>query len=110
MKEILIYSPKKKEIEYFLKGPIPINWLSKASHLPGKTINVAILCWFFHSLNKGKNNFKLQHKFIKIMNVHRVCLYRSLKHLEEAQLIKVQREKGQIAIITILHDSERYRG
>lgn len=110
IEEELIYSPEKKEIEYFLKGPIPLDWLSKAAKLPGKTLNVAILCWFFHSLNKGKGGFKIQHKFIRYFKIHRGCLYRALKHLEDAKLIEVKRATGKISLVSILHDSEKYRG
>jgi hypothetical protein len=36
----------------FLKGPIPTNWLSQASHLGGKTLHVGIAIWFAHGFEK----------------------------------------------------------
>ena len=34
--------PRHKPGEKFFKGPIPLNWLTQATTLPGKTIAVAI--------------------------------------------------------------------
>lgn len=37
----------------FLRGPIPLNWLSCAAVLPGKTLNVSIALWWLHGMAKG---------------------------------------------------------
>lgn len=43
-----IYPVNKKEMHYFLKGPVPLSWLSRSARLPGKTINVSILLCALH--------------------------------------------------------------
>ena len=37
--------PRPKAGERFLKGPIPMDWLSAAARLPGKSLHVAIAIW-----------------------------------------------------------------
>ena len=39
----LVVAPKK---EPFLRGPIPLGWVTAAASLPGKTINVALALWW----------------------------------------------------------------
>lgn len=102
MNDVLLYSPKKKVVDYFLCGPIPLKWLASASKLNGKTLNTAILCWFFYYLNKKVQGFKIQHKFLKLFGIHRTGFYHALKKLELAGLIQVERKSGNISTITII--------
>ena len=51
----LVVAPKK---EPFLRGPIPLGWVTAAASLPGKTINVALALWWRHGMAQGKP-FKL---------------------------------------------------
>ena len=39
----LVASPNK---DFFLRGPIPLDWLSAAAQLPGKTLNVGVALWW----------------------------------------------------------------
>ena len=83
--------PKK---ELFLRGPIPLEWLARAAALPGKTLNVAIaLCWH-HGMAKGKP-FKLTRMALKYFNIERNAAGLGLARLEQAGLIKVERNPGQ---------------
>jgi hypothetical protein len=94
----LVVSPKK---ESFLRGPIPLEWLSVAAHLPGKTLNVAIALRWRHGMAKG-NPFKLTQTALKTMNVDRDAERMGLARLEQAGLIRVERKPGQRPTISIL--------
>ncbi len=87
--------------ELFLRGPIPMTWLSKAAKLPGKTLNVALsLCWLY-GMAKGKP-FKLTQKALNLLHVGRDAASDGLVRLEQEGLIRVERQAGQRHIISIL--------
>ena len=44
--------PRHKPNEKFLKGPIPLRWLTKAAQQPGKALHVSIAIWFLAGLRK----------------------------------------------------------
>lgn len=99
----LVEAPEKK---LFLRGPIPMDWLSQAAVLPGKTINVAIALWWLHGMSKGKP-FKLIRKALDYQNVGRDAASDALTRLEQQGLIRVERKAGQrpiISILTVVHD------
>jgi hypothetical protein len=87
--------------EPFLRGPIPLEWLSVAANLPGKTLNVAIALWWRHGMAKGKP-FKLTRSALLALNVERDAERLGLARLEQAGLIQVERKPGQRPTISIL--------
>ena len=90
------------EGEKFLKGPIPWNWLCKASSLPGKAFHVAIGIWHLAGLSKGNRTFTLSQKTLRELGLKRNAVYRSLAALESEGLIKVVRHTGRNSNVTIL--------
>jgi hypothetical protein len=95
----LVSNPKKK---LFLRGPVPMDWLSQAAELPGKTLNVAIAIWWLNGMTQSES-FKLTRKSLSLLCIKRDAASISLKRLEGAGLIKVQRKVGQRPIISIVH-------
>ncbi len=91
-------APKK---ELFLRGPIPIRWLSSAAELPGKAINLALALWWLHGMAKGKS-FKLRGDAVRLFRVSRDATDTGLARLEQARLIAVERRPGQRPTISIL--------
>ena len=99
----LVEAPKKV---LFLRGPIPLAWLSTAARLPGKTLNVAIALRWLHGMTKGEP-FKLTGKALDTLNVKRDAASASLTRLEKAGLIQVDRKPGQRPIVSILNATKR---
>lgn len=95
----LVSNPKKK---LFLRGPVPMDWLSQAAELPGKTLNVALAIWWLNGMTQSEY-FKLTRKSLSLLCIKRDAASISLKRLEGAGLIKVQRKVGQRPIISIVH-------
>ena len=95
----LVPIPKKK---LFLRGPVPIDWLSKAAELPGKTLNVALAIWWLQGMTQSEL-FKLTRKSLSLFGIKRDAASISLKRLEGAGLIRVQRNIGQRPTISIIH-------
>lgn len=94
----LIAAPKK---HLFLRGPIPLEWLSKAATLPGKTIHLSLALWWLHGMAKGVS-FKLTQKSLRSLNVDRGATSAGLRRLEQAGLVQVERKLGQRPTIKIL--------
>ena len=95
----LVPIPKKK---LFLRGPVPMDWLSKAAELPGKTLNVALAIWWLQGMTQSEL-FKLTRKSLSLFSIKRDAASISLKRLEGAGLIRVQRNIGQRPTISIIH-------
>ena len=93
--------PRPKAGERFLKGPIPLTWLSTAAKLPGKSLHVAIAIWLTASLAKSAT-VPLSNLAALPFGLDRNAKYRALQWLEEARLIEVQRNLGRSPIVTVL--------
>ena len=94
----LVESPKAA---LFLRGPIPLDWLGSAASLPGKTLNVGIALWWLHGMAKGKP-FKLTQKALQTLNVERDAAGAALVRLEQAGLIRVERQSGQRPTVSMV--------
>ena len=85
----------------FLKGPIPIAWLMKASALPGKAFQTGIVLWHLCGLRKNET-VVLANGLLEQFHISRQAKYRCLKALEGAGLIAVEWRKDRNPKITIL--------
>ena len=85
----------------FVKGPIPLEWVSIAAALPGKALNVAVALWWQHGMAKGKP-FKLTWMSLKYLSVERAGASAGLARLEQAGLIQVVPRPGQRPLISIV--------
>ena len=91
-------SPRSREP--FVKGPIPLWWLTSAARLPGKALAVGVALWYRAGLKKSRTvrgSWRLWDSF----GVGRTAVYRSLRQLEDAGLIRVERQNGKNPVITI---------
>lgn len=93
--------PRPRAGEKFLKGPIPLDWLSTAARLPGKSLHVAIAIWFTASLAKSAT-VPLSNVAGLPFGLDRNAKYRALEWLEEAGLICVERRLGRSPVVTVL--------
>ena len=97
--------PLKKQTQYrlkrFLKGPIPLEWLTTASRLHGKAINVSLALWYMKGLTKN-DTVSLSGTVLKDFGVSRQAMYRGLKKLELVGLVSVSRHIGRCPKVTIL--------
>jgi hypothetical protein len=95
--------PRSRRIRgEFLKGPIPLNWLSGASKLKGKApLAVALAIWFERGRRRG-GEVRLTTAILDRFGINRKAKYGGLKALEEAGLIRVHRELRRNPLITVL--------
>ena len=94
--------PRIAKGERFLRGPIPLNWLSAAAALPGRSLHVGVALWLEAGLRNSAvvplSNISGRH-----FGLDRNAKYRALAWLENAGLITVERKLGRAPIVTILH-------
>jgi hypothetical protein len=97
-------APRHKSGERFVQGPIPYNWMAKASNIGGKgaTVSIALLIWFRSGIEQQSNKVRLTRKDLQEFGINRNALYRGLSNLEKAGLISLARKKGARPFITIL--------
>ncbi len=86
----------------FVQGPIPLSWISKAAQLPGKSVNAGLACWYLMGLKKSYT-FKLSNMVASEFGLNKDSKARSLKHLEEAGLIRCTRTIGRSVVIEVLN-------
>ncbi len=98
--QMLVEAPPKL---LFLRGPIPMDWLSKAADLPGKTLHLALALWWLKGMSKVEA-FKLTRKALTLLHISRDATRDGLNRLEQQGLIRVERKTGQSHVITIRND------
>jgi hypothetical protein len=93
--------PHPKGRGRFLRGPVPLDWLSRAAALPGRSLHVAVAVWFMAGLKKTRV-VPISNITGLLFGLDRNAKYRALDWLENANLIAVERQAGRAPIITIL--------
>ena len=89
------------KLKKFIRGPIPLGWITKAAGMEGKTLHVGMTLWFLSGLKRSCKVALSQSK-LKLFGVSRQASYRALLRLEDAGLVSVDRHPGRNPIVTIL--------
>jgi hypothetical protein len=85
----------------FLRGPIPLAWLSPASRLPGKALALALALWF-QCGRKNCREVTLSGPILERFNLSRKAMYRGLNAMESAGLVSLAKRTGKNPTVTIL--------
>lgn len=93
--------PRHRTGEKFLKGPIPLDWLSQAMKLPGKALHIADILWIYSGIKRSAE-IPLSLSRLKEFGITRTYAARALKSLEGAGLITVDRKQGRKAVVKLL--------
>ena len=94
---------KAKQVSLFIKGPIPMDWISAAAKLPGKAIHVALALYWMDGMNPQKR-FKITRRALELFKVSDDAYRDALLRMEAAKLIRVSRSPGQRALVEIVRD------
>ena len=92
---------KRRINGHFVKGPIPLSWISKAALLPGKSLNVGLACFYLMGL-KRSHSFKLSNVVAAQFGLNKDSKARALKHLEKAGLVRCFRKQGRSVVVEVL--------
>jgi hypothetical protein len=78
----------------FLRGPVSMEWLSAASSLPGKALQVALAIQWVAGMSAGRP-FKLTGKALAMVHISVDAATDGVNRLEAAGLIALTRKPGQ---------------
>ena len=84
-----------------LRGPIPLDWLSAAARLPGRSLHAGIALWYAAGVTRSLS-VPLSNISGVRFGLDRNAKHRALAWLEGAGLIAVERKLGRAPLITIL--------
>lgn len=93
--------PRPKNREHYLRGPIPLSWLTQAARLSGRSLHVAVTIWYRAGLEKNAT-IRLGNAVLAKFSVSPDSKRRALIELEKAGLIRVERGKNKNPVVTIL--------
>ena len=100
--------PRRRQGGEFIKGPIPLPWLSRAAGLPGKAPLAVALAIRFEAGRRRSNEIVLTTAILERFCVNRKAKYRGLNALEEAKLVSVQRRLRRNPVVTILEVGDEH--
>jgi hypothetical protein len=84
-----------------LRGPIPWRWLGPVVRLPGRSLSVALACWY--TAESGKSaRFEFPMSGWSDWGMSRSAVDRGLRSLESTRLVAVDRGRGRKPVVTIL--------
>jgi hypothetical protein len=81
--------------ERFLRGPVPLRWLLKASTLRGSALAVGVLVWFRSGLERRRAGLTVPRELRESAGISRFSLARGLKALASASLVEVVHSPGR---------------
>lgn len=87
-------------VEKFIKGPIPLEWISRANALPGKAGAVGLALWFLAGV-QGSRTVKLTGEVERIAGCGRKAVYAALRALGTAGLADVTSAPGRRSVVLI---------
>ncbi len=93
--------PHHKPGEKFLKGPVPLRWLTRAARLPGRSLHLGIALWYLAGLHRART-VSLPNRVLAQFGVDRHAKYRALNWLERDALVIVERHPGRNPVVTLL--------
>jgi|688.fasta_scaffold149955_2 hypothetical protein len=104
-KPVGTYKPsrKTKSGSAFVRGPIPLDWLIRATSIPRRNaLVVGLVLFYLAGLNKDRNGLVLSVRRCKPFGLERKSVQRGLADLEKLGLIRVSRLAGQCPRVDIL--------
>jgi hypothetical protein len=88
----------------FIKGPIDVAWLCRASHLGVKALLVGLALWHIKGLRKS-NTFIVSNLMLRDWGIWPDAKRRALRSLEKDGLIKIERRERRSPEVTLYSDS-----
>jgi DNA-binding transcriptional ArsR family regulator len=96
--------------ELFLKGPVPVKWLNRASELRGKApLKLGLALWFQAGLRRSAENIRLTKRLRRQFGIKDRSVYNALAALESEGLISADRKRGRYTRVSLI-DSDREKG
>ena len=86
---------------------IPLEWISRVSHLSRKSLHVGLALWYRFGLKKKVNPIKMKRSVLELFDLTAETYNKTLVKMEKEGLVTVERFAGQRPKVSIiLRDSE----
>ena len=92
-----------KARRWFLKGPVPGEWLHRAAVLPGHALHVALAIWYLVGI-ENRREVRITRRVFDRLGVSPSAGRRGLDALERAGLVNVERHTGRCPTVTVLEE------
>ncbi len=93
--------PRKRRLGWFVKGPISGEWISRAAKLPGKALHIALAIQYALGIH-GEPIVVSTNLAAKFGVGRRQTVFKSLRALEAAGLVRVDRGPGRCPRVFVL--------
>jgi hypothetical protein len=87
----------------FLKGPIPLDWLSRCRDVSSAAFILGIAAWHSAALHRRQDDLPLTPSILRPFRIAERTKFRVLMQLEAAGLLTVVRERGcspRVSLVT----------
>mgnify|MGYP007050330882 CR=1 FL=1 len=96
--------PRHKPGQWFIKGPLPGEWIRRAIGRPAGA-RAALVLWYLAGLTKSSTVTPTHADWARF-GVGRLVGHRGIVLLGQAGLVRVDRHRGRCPVVTILDVSE----
>lgn len=92
----------RRTTEPFLRGPIPLWWLTKATSCGGAALAAGLCLWFMRGVTKSNDPIKASRSVRRKLGLSADQMRRGLRALKEAGLVEfVTGGRGRCAVVSI---------
>src|SRR6188508_2650910 len=92
------------QADAFLKGPIPLDWLSRCRDLSSAAFILGIAVWHSAALHRRQEDIPLTPSILRPFRIAERTKFRVLAQPEAAGLVTVKRERGRSPRVTLVTD------
>lgn len=100
------YVQRRHQLPWRQRGqfirPLPWDWTAAAAELSGSALRVAVLLAWQAGVQRRSYDLTIPTEALQKFRVDRHAYYRTLRALETAQLVTVDRQPGRKARVTIV--------
>ncbi len=94
---------RKLQVEPFLRGPIPLEWLARAAQLRKPAMPAGLCLWFVRGVSKKTGPFRVSAAVRKKMGLSAGQMLRGLRALEGGGLVRFVKEgRGRCPVVEIV--------
>jgi len=81
---------------------IPLEWISRVSHLSRKSLHVGLALWYRFGLKKKVNPIKMKRSVLELFDLTAETYNKTLVKMEKEGLVTVERFAGQRPKVSII--------
>jgi hypothetical protein len=101
-----VYGRRERSRQPFLRGPIPLSWLSHAIAARGSAVAVGLSLWFMRGVAPASPDIKVTRAVRRRLGLSQDQMHRGLLRLQSVGLVEfVSRGRGRCPVVRIVGES-----